>query len=162
MRRPPISALLVIASATAVTGCKAVPQIAGVVGGAVAGGSTGSPAIGFAVGVATATATGAAQRWYGRSREHAEQMAIAKVGGGLPVGGRAPWSIHHLIPLGDEHGDLVVISNISNRLAECRSIAFSVVEDTTSRWYSADICRRLLGWQWASAEPAVRRWGYLQ
>jgi hypothetical protein len=33
-------------------GCKAIPDIAGVVSGGVAGGATGNPAIGFAVGVA--------------------------------------------------------------------------------------------------------------
>jgi hypothetical protein len=158
--------LLLFGGTALLGGCKAVPQIAGVIGGAAAGGATASPAVGFAVGVATATATGYAQRWYGRSREHAEQQAIAATAGALPVGGEAPWHISHLVPIGDEHGDLKVAADIVNPLAPCRSVLFSVVDGSGPKakrsWYQADICRRASGWQWASAEPAVPRWGYLQ
>lgn len=154
--------VLALGAATLLAGCKTVPQIAGVVGGAIAGGSTASPAVGFAVGVGVATATGVAEEWYGRSRAHAEQEAIARVAGGLPVGGRAPWRIRHIVPFDNEHGELSVLGEIANPLAPCRAIAFSVVDGKDRRWYLADICRRAHGWQWASAEPAVPRWGYLQ
>lgn len=154
--------LLALGAATMLGGCKTIPQIAGVVGGAVAGGSTASPAVGFAVGVGLATATGVTEKWYARSRAHAEQEAIVRVAGDLPVGGRAPWRIRHIVPLGNEHGELTVLGEIVNPLAPCRAIAFSVVDGKTGRWYLADICRRAHGWQWASAEPAVPRWGYLQ
>ncbi len=154
--------LLALGAASMLAGCKTVPQIAGVLSGAAAGGGTASPAVGFAVGVGVATATGVAEQWYARSRQHAEQQAIAQIGGNLPVGGRAPWNIRHIVPIGDEHGELSVLGEIANPLAPCRAIAFSVVGDPAPRWYLADICRRTRGWQWASAEPAVPRWGYLQ
>lgn len=154
--------LALLGAALLLSGCKAVPQIAGVIGGAIAGGGTASPAIGFAVGVGTATATGYAVSWYGRSRAHSEQDAIAQVAGSLPVGGRAPWHIDHLIPIGNEHGELVVLGEIPNKLADCREIALHVSGDDPAEWFTADICRRLGGWQWASAEPAIARWGYLQ
>lgn len=155
-------ALLLAAVALPLAGCNTVPLIVGVLSGAAAGGGTASPAIGFAVGVATATATGAAVQFYGKSRQHAEQDAIARVAGALPIGGRAPWRIRHYVPLGDEDGEISVLASIVNPLAPCRSIAFSVRDDRSQRWYTADICRRASGWQWASAEPAVPRWGYLQ
>ncbi len=155
-------AVLLVAATLPLAGCKTVPAIVGVISGAAAGGATASPAVGFAVGVATATATGAAVQFYGRSRQHAEQQAIARVAGGLPVGGRAPWRIRHYIPLGDEDGEISVLGNIVNPLAQCRAIAFSARDGTHQSWYRADICRRAQGWQWASAEPSVRRWGYLQ
>ena len=158
--------LLLLASILLLSGCKAVPQIAGVVGGAVAGGASASPAVGFAVGVATATATGYAQRWYGRTREHAEQEVIAGTAGALPVGGEASWHINHLIPVGDEHGELLVTAAIPNVLTPCRRIVFSVVDGSGPKakrsLYRADICQRASGWEWASTEPAVPRWGYLQ
>lgn len=155
-------AILLIAAALPLAGCKTVPAIVGVISGAAAGGGTASPAVGFAVGVATATATGAAVQFYGKSRQRAEQAAIAQVAGALPIGGRAPWRIRHYIPIGNEGGEISVLGNISNPLAPCRSIAFSVRDGILQRWYRADICRRAEGWQWASAEPSVRRWGYLQ
>jgi len=159
--RGPTARLLPILLLTLLAGCNTIPQIAGVVSGAAAGGGTGSPAVGFAVGIGVATATSAAERWYGRSRQHAEQQVIADVAGALPVGGRAPWRIRHIVPIGDEHGEISVLGEIVNPLAPCCAIAFSVADDSP-RWYLADICRRARGWQWASAEPAVPRWGYLQ
>ncbi|MEO9188590.1 MAG: hypothetical protein ABI224_01110 [Acetobacteraceae bacterium] len=155
-------ALLVAAAMLPLAGCSALPSIVGVLSGAAAGGGTASPAVGFAVGIATATATGVAVKYYGKSRQHAEQEVIARLAGALPIGGRAPWRIRHYIPLGDEDGEISVLTDIANPLAPCRSIAFSVRDDRSQRWYTADICRRATGWQWASAEPAVPRWGYLQ
>ena len=155
-------ALLVTVALLPLAGCNTVPAIVGVLGGAAAGGASASPAVGFAVGIATATATGVAVKYYGKSRQHAEQDAIARVAGALPIGGRAPWRIRHYVPLGDEDGEISVLGAIVNPLAPCRSIAFSVADGPRERWYTADICRRVTGWQWASAEPAVPRWGYLQ
>lgn len=153
---------LLIAAALPLAGCKTVPAIVGIISGAAAGGGTASPAVGFAVGVATATASGAVVKFYGKSRQHAEQEVIAQTAGALAVGGRAPWRIRHYIPLGNESGEISVLGNIPNPLAPCRAIAFSVRDGAMQRWYRTDICRRADGWQWASAEPSVRRWGYLQ
>ncbi len=35
-------------------------------------------------------------------------------------------------------------------------------EDMTRAWFTSDICKQAETWKWASAEPAVARWGYLQ
>ncbi|HET6183625.1 MAG TPA: hypothetical protein VFA03_08525 [Acetobacteraceae bacterium] len=150
---------LALAAGLGLGGCKTVPEIAGLIGGAAAGGATASPAVGFAVGVGTATATRALTRWYGRSRAHAEQDAIAQVAGALPVGGTAPWHVNQLVPVGDEKGELVVIGELPNKLAACREVALHVDGDPPAAWLTAAICRRSKGWQWASAEPATERWG---
>jgi hypothetical protein len=51
-------------------------------------------------------------------------------------------------------------------LANCREIAFSVEEGSGPKAsradYTASICRQAARWKWASAEPAVARWGFLQ
>ncbi|MEO8715716.1 MAG: hypothetical protein ABI369_11945 [Acetobacteraceae bacterium] len=155
-------AALTLVAILPLAGCSTIPTIVGVLSGAAAGGGTASPAVGFAVGIATATATGVAVKYYGKSRQHAEQDAIARIAGALPIGGRAPWRIRHYVPIGDEDGEISVLGDIVNPLAPCRSVAFSVADGVRQRWYRADICRRASGWQWASAEPAVPRWGYLQ
>jgi hypothetical protein len=147
-------------------GCTSTAQIVAVVTGGVAGASTGSPAIGFAVGVATDAAANYVVRYVGRSRQGAEQDAIAEVAGALPVGTAAAWKIEHTIPIGDEHGQLQVIRTIDSPLAACKEIAFSVDtgkgESQKRAWYTSDICRQEERWKWASAEPAVPRWGFLQ
>jgi hypothetical protein len=147
-------------------GCSSTPPIIAAVTGGVAGGATANPAIGFAVAVATDAAASEIVRYYGRSRQNSEQNAIADVAGELPIGTEATWRIEHTIPIGDKHGVLHVVRQIDNPLAVCREIVFSVDEgkDTTLRraWYDADICHQADRWKWASAEPAVARWGYLQ
>ena len=62
----------------------------------------------------------------GRTRQGAEQDAIADVAGELPVGTEAAWKIEHTIPIGDEHGQLRVIRAIDSPLTACKEIAFSV------------------------------------
>lgn len=147
-------------------GCKAIPQVTAAVTGGAAGAATASPAVGFAVGVATDAAANYAVRWYGRVRQGAEQDVIAQLAGGLPLHDKADWEIHHFIPLGNEHGELRVVRETATPLATCRHVIFSV--DTGSKakpqpsWYATDICRGPKEWQWAAAEPAVARWGYLQ
>jgi hypothetical protein len=102
-------------------GCKAAPDIAAVISGAAAGGATGNPAIGFAVGVAVDAAGSAAVRYVGRSRQQAEQDAIAEAAGELRLGGAAPWRVEHDIPIGNEHGELRVVRQIAgNGLAPSR------------------------------------------
>lgn len=156
----PLAAVLLLA------GCKAVPQITAVVVGGAAGGASGNPAVGFAVGVATDAAATYVVHYYGRRRQQAEQDAIAEIAGGLPLGTPANWKIEHDIPIGDEHGVLQVVRQVDNPLAACKQIVFSVDEGKGEKlqraWYSADICHQADRWKWASAEPAVERWGYLQ
>jgi len=161
--RPPWLALMVL---LAVAGCKAAPQVVATVTGGVAGVATGNPAVGFAVAVATDAAANAGIRYYGRSRQQAEQDAIAAAAGELVPGQRTTWKIEHDIPIGDERGELEVVRAIENPLALCKQIVFSVDEGEGVKrhqsWYTADICHQGTQWKWASAEPAVERWGYLQ
>jgi hypothetical protein len=147
-------------------GCKAAPQIAAAVTGGAAGAATGSPALGFAVGVATDAGAHYAFRYISRTRQGAEQDAIAQVAGEMPVGSEAVWKIEHTIPIGNEHGRLRVVRVIDSPLAVCKEIAFSVEEgegDKVQRaLFTTDICKQEETWKWASAEPAVERWGFLQ
>jgi hypothetical protein len=148
------------------TGCNATVQVAAVVSGGAAGGITANPAVGFAVAVAVDASATYAVRYYGRTRQGAEQDAIAQVAGDLPVGAAADWKIEHTIPIGDEHGRLRVVRAIDTPLAACREIAFSVDEGKGAKlqraWFTANICKQAKQWKWASAEPAVERWGFLQ
>jgi hypothetical protein len=153
---------LLVAMLLLLGGCSSVPLIAGVVSGGIAGGATANPAVGFAVGVGVDAAADAGGKWFGRSRQHAEQTAIAAAAGPLPVGGRAPWHIAHFLPFGNERGELQVVRRMDSPLGACREIAFSVADDKAARWYTATICQDAPGWRWATAEPAVARWGYLQ
>jgi hypothetical protein len=161
-----IARLVLLLPLLVLAGCKSVPQIAGLVSGGAVGVATGSPALGFATGIAIDAAANAGVRYYGRSRQNAEQDAIASVAGSLADGQQAPWHIDHLIPIGDEHGGVWVTRSIRNPLADCKEIVFSVVTGPAAKperaWYDATICRQQQGWKWASAEPAVPRWGYLQ
>lgn len=145
--------------------CQAVPQIVGAATAITSGAFTANPAVGIAVGMTTAAATDAAIKYYGRSRQRGTQDAIAAVAGTLPIGGQAPWRIEHDIPIGNERGDVHVVRAIDNPLAPCREVVFSVVDGEgaamTRDWYAAQICRQGDRWRWASAEPAVDRWGSL-
>jgi hypothetical protein len=147
-------------------GCSSTGDIAAVISGGVAGAATGNPAVGFAVGVAVDAGANYVVSYYGRRRQGAEQDAIAEVAGALPVGTKAAWKIVHTIPIGDEHGQLRVIRDIDSPLAACKEIAFSVDTNEGKKfkrsWYTSDVCKQAERWKWASAEPAVERWGYLQ
>ena len=147
-------------------GCNAVPQITGVIAGAASGGATGNPAVGFGVGVATIAVADYTLKRVTRSWHRGEQDAIAAAAGGVEPGGHAPWRIVHSLPIGNEHGDLAVVRRIDNPLAPCKQVVFSVVDGDTpaapAAWYSADVCQQGDHWKWASAEPAVERWGFLQ
>ena len=144
-------------------GCSSAGNIIGVVVGAAAGGASGNPVVGFGVGVATAAVSDYTLRRVSRSWHQGEQDAIASSAGGLEVGGTADWRIRHSLPIGNEHGQLQVVRAIENPLAPCKQVLFSVEESgEPAAWYSVDICQQQQGWKWASAEPAVERWGFLQ
>lgn len=147
---------------TLLAGCTSVAQIAAVVTGGIAGASTGNPAVGFLVGVATDAGANYVVRYVGRSRQAAEQDAIAQVAGDLPVGTAASWKIEHTIPIGNEHGRLQVVRTIDSPLAACKELAFSVEDGKQQSWFTTDICKQNETWKWAAAEPAVERWGFLQ
>ena len=157
---------VLLAAILALAGCGNTPRLIGIASGVAAGGATANPAIGFTVGVAADAAANAGVLYVGRTRQQAEQDAIAAAAGGLDVGGAAPWQVRHDLPFGNEHGDLRVVRVLDNPLAPCKEIMFSVADgkgaQSSARWYTADICRQAQTWKWADAEPAVARWGFLQ
>jgi hypothetical protein len=144
-------------------GCSSIGQITGIIVGGATGGATGNPAVGFAVGVGTAALTDYATKHITKSWHQGEQDAIAATAGPLAIGTQTPWRVIHSLPIGNEHGELAVVRQIDNPLAPCKQVVFSVVDDDDPpAWYSVDICQQGERWKWASAEPAVERWGYLQ
>ncbi len=155
---------LLLVSTLLLAGCQVASQATGLVAGAVSGGATANPAVGFAVGVGVTAGTDYAIRTITRTWHQGEQDAIAQAASTVPVGQTGPWRVKHSLPIGNEHGDLQVVHRIDTPLAACEEIAFSVVEDSKKPppWYTATVCRQAKGWKWASAEPAVPRWGYLQ
>jgi hypothetical protein len=144
-------------------GCQSGAELTGLATGGAAGAATANPAIGYAVGIGTAVAADQLFQWVGRSRAAAEQQAIADAAASLHDGDAAPWHIHHLIPFGNEHGEVRVVRTMTTPLAQGREIVFSVEDlPTPSNWYVSSICHAAEGWRWALAEPAVDRWGFLQ
>jgi len=146
-------------------GCKELATISAVAGGSATGAATGSPAIGIAVGIGVAAGGDFLIHYIARVRSGAEQDVIAETAGALPAGGKAAWAIHHTIPIGNERGELWVVDVISTPLAACKKVVFSVGDggaDASRAWYTVDVCREPKGWKWATAEPAVARWHFLQ
>jgi hypothetical protein len=155
-----------LAIAFVLGGCSSISSIVAVGAGAAAGGASVNPAVGYAVAVGVAAGADYGIKWYGRTTQGAEQDAIAAVAAPLDPGQSGTWRIRHTIPIDNEAGELRVVRLIRNPLADCNQVVFSVVAgggaDQTRVWYSADICRQGSAWKWASAEPAVARWGFLQ
>jgi hypothetical protein len=147
-------------------GCSSAGGIAGAVAGAATGTATMNPVVGYAVAIGVQAGTDSAVNYVMRARQNAEQTAIASVAGPLPPGVMTPWAIAHSIPVGDEHGEVEVTRVINTPLATCEEILFSVARHKVPRpddpRYIATTCHQADGWRWASAEPAVARWGFLQ
>ncbi len=163
---PPSAGAVLLAAGLLLGGCKDLGTIAGIASGSASAAATGNPAIGIAVGIGIGATGNFLVRYFSRVRAGAEQDVIATTAGGLPLGGSAPWAIHHTIPIGNEHGDLRVIDLINTPIAVCKTVMFSVADGSgpkaPQRWYQIDVCRDPRGWKWATAEPAVLRWGFLQ
>jgi hypothetical protein len=153
---------LVLALAAAAASCGFVSGCAsssiGAASGAAAGVATGvvtsNPAIGIGVGIAVQAATDEAVKRVMKSLHDDQQMAIAAVAGVSAVGDTRPWQVKHTLPV--ENG----------ALATCKEFAFSVADGDGPGmhrdWFLATACKLPNGWKWASAEPAVARWGNLQ
>ena len=155
--RLPAAALL---AALSLGGCKAVGDIAGAV--AAAGTGSANPAVGIAVGIAVRSGINALVDYLDRRRHRGEQDAIAEAAGAAPIGTARPWEIRHTIPIGNHHGLLQPVREFSTALATCREIAFTVVDGDDRDLFTTTLCREGGTWRWASAEPSVDRWGYLQ
>lgn len=162
---PRIGAAAVLGVGIVVGGCQDFSTIVGVATGSASGAATGNPAVGFAVGVGVAAGANFLVDYIARVRAGAEQDVIAQTAGALPIDGEADWAIYRTIPIGNEHGALRVIEVMTTPIAVCKQIIISVIDgdgpSAPRRSYTASVCRDPQGWQWATAEPAVARWGPL-
>lgn len=168
------------------SGCQSVlsegASTAGGIGGAaLAGAVTRNGAAAAGIGLAVQAGTRSVVQYSERVAHNAEQDAIARAAGPLPVGGVAPWSIEHQVPVEpDEHGRVTVSRVFGAPLLDCKEIVFSVDSEAgpqtgakggaynaqgqapTSEFFVATVCRDGDAWKWALAEPATARWGSLQ
>lgn len=150
-------------------GCSTVGGLAGTVAGITTGSFTSNPAIGIAVSVSVKALTDAQVKKLLRSLQQDEQDAIGAMAGAMAPGEIRQWQVRHLIPYGNNQGEIQVTRVIDTPLASCKEVMFSVVErkaeqpadDVPRAWFSANVCRQDQRWKWALAEPAVERWGSL-
>jgi len=157
----------VMASSTGMmSGCASIGAVAGAVAAVSTGVVTSNPGIGIGVGIAVQAATDEAVKRVMKSLHGDQQMAIAAMAGELPVGETKPWRVKHALLVENGHGEVRVLREFDSALATCREFAFSVVDGekpgAPADWFVASICKDQDGWKWASAEPAVERWGTLQ
>jgi hypothetical protein len=176
MNRPGVAALVGVhnlrgavalcVAVVALSGCSSLGGFTGAAAGIATGAATSNPAVGIGVGVAVQAATDYAVQTVFRTMQHSEQDLIANAAGNLAIGEKRSWAVHHTLSFGDEHGELQVIGEIHNALAQCKEVGFSVIggkkDAPTSQWFITQVCRSEGKWQWAAAEPAVERWGTLQ
>ena len=167
MGRPAVRTVWVLAiAAPGLAACSSIGSITGAVTGAAAGGGSVNPAVGYAVGIGTKAATDSLVHYLSRSRHAHEQDVLATAAGALPPGASTAWAIHHRFPLFDDaHGQVTVTRDIPNALSPCKEVVFLLrggKRDTFLGAYTTSVCQGSTGWRWASAEPATRRWSFLQ
>jgi hypothetical protein len=165
-RAPLARTLPVVLLLALLGGCRFAGDLVAAAAGGASAAATANPAVGIAVGVAVNAGIDATVSYIGRTRQQAEQDAIAGVVATMAVGERRPWKIEHDIPIGNEHGEVEVTRAIANRLALCKELVFSVNSghgaEAKQAWYTTQACQQDKQWKWALAEPAVERWGSLQ
>jgi hypothetical protein len=161
---------LCIGTGAIVSGCSSasVGAAAGAGAGAATGIVTANPAVGIGVGIAVQAVTDEAVARYLRVMHSDQQNVIAALAGAMPVGETRDWSVKHTLPIENGHGQVRVTRAFASTLAICKEFVFSVVDgdepDSKVFWYTASACQgdNKGYWKWASAEPAVERWGNLQ
>lgn len=161
-----LAALVCAGASAAMSGCASIGAASGAVAGVATGAVTANPAVGIGVGIAVQAATDEAVNRY-MLRMHADQQnAIAALVGTMPVGTSQPWRVAHTLPIENGHGEVRVLRAFDTALASCKEFAFSFADsdkpNAKADWFTASACRQGSGWKWASAEPAVERWGNLQ
>ena len=156
----------------ALSGCGSVltegtADVAGIAGAALATSVTKSAAGAAAIGLGVRSLASEGLKYVERRVHKSEQDAIAQAAGPLEPGAVAPWSVRHNVPIEDDAAGQVTISRSFGVTAfRCKEVVFSV--ETITRhgparaFYTANICQDGPFWRWASAEPAVSRWGGLQ
>lgn len=151
--------------AACLSGCSTIGSFTGAVAGIATGAATTNPAVAVTVGIGVKTATDALMKVATRRVSRAEQDAIAAAAGGTSVGESASWEASHPFGFGSRSGEVRVMRTIETALAPCKEILFALADGESEgqrQWFAASICRQADQWKWASAEPAVERWGNLQ
>ncbi|WP_245643866.1 hypothetical protein [Paraburkholderia oxyphila] len=163
-----VAALVALCAGVALasSGCSSIGAASGAAAAAATGIVTANPAVGVGVGIAVQAATDEAVNRFMKSMHADQQEMIAETAGRLPVGGTDIWRIKHKLPVENGHGQVRVTRAFASALALCKEFVFSVQDgdaaDAPEQWYTASTCHDDTGWKWASAEPAVERWGTLQ
>jgi hypothetical protein len=147
-------------------GCQFAGDLVAAGAGGASAAATANPAVGIAVGVGVNAGIDATFAYVGRKWQQAEQDAIAADVATMQPGERRPWKVSHIIPVGNEHGEVAVVRAIATPLTLCKELAFSVDSGSgaalTRHWYVTDACRDGERWKWSLAEPATERWSALQ
>ena len=158
----------------ALTGCGALlaegtATGAGIAGAGISGSVTHNAALATGIGLGVQAVADTGLQYAERRIHSAEQDTIATAAAPLNEGDLGAWSVSHTVPIEpDEHGSVMVSRVFGSDAFRCKEIVFSV--DTPadkdkpagSEFYVAAVCRDGNAWKWASAEPAVARWGALQ
>jgi len=148
------------------SGCASIGAASGALAGITTGAVTANPAVGIGIGIAVQAATDEAIKRYMRGLRQDQQDYIAQLVGELSVNESAPWQVQHTLPLDNGRGQVRVTRVFDTALAHCKEFVFSLTSDDApdapAAWFIANACRQDQGWKWASAEPAVARWGTLQ
>ncbi|APA85445.1 hypothetical protein BJG93_08685 [Paraburkholderia sprentiae WSM5005] len=157
---------LCVGASLLASGCSSIGAASGAAAGVASGIVTSNPAVALGVGVAVQAATDEAVARYMRSMHKDQQDLMAALVGTMPVGETKPWSVKHMLPIENGHGQVRVTRAVSSALALCKDFVFSVQDgdgpNAPERWFTASACQQDKGWKWATAEPAVARWGNLQ
>ena len=147
-------------------GCRFAGELVAAGAGGAAAGATANPAVGLAVGVGVNAGIDATFAYVGRKWQQAEQDAIALEVGTMQPGEQRPWAVRHIVPIGNEHGEVSVVRTIATPLTVCKELVFSIEAGSgaslTRHWYLPDACHDGDRWKWSLAEPAAERWGTLQ
>ncbi|SDD11645.1 hypothetical protein [Paraburkholderia lycopersici] len=161
-----VLAALCAGAALAASGCASIGAASGAAAAAATGIVTANPAVGIGVGIAVQAATDEAVGRFMKNMHADQQALIAETAGRLPVGGMDIWRIKHPLPVENGHGQVRVTRAFANALTLCKDFVFSVQDgdkaDAPEQWFTASACQDPSGWKWATAEPAVERWGTLQ
>jgi len=150
-----------------VSGCASIGTASGALAGITTGAVTANPAVGIGIGIAVQAATDEAVKRYMRGLHRDQQDQIAQLVGELSVDASAPWQVKHILPLENGRGQIRVTRAFDTALTHCKEFVFSLTDgdgpDAPAWWFVANACQQQdQSWKWASAEPAVARWGSLQ
>jgi hypothetical protein len=160
------ASVMLVASALSLSGCQSIGAATGAVAGVATGAVSTNPAVGIGVGIAVQAVTDEAVKRTMKRLHRDQQDVLASLAGATPVGGTRPWQVKHWLPVENGQGRIRVTRAFSSALALCKDFVFSVADGdkpgAQEDWYMATACEAKQGWKWASAEPAVARWGSLQ